>query len=502
MKKLVAFTTGAALVTLTACGGGSASDSGDGSLAFAAPLAQTTLDPDLLPISQMVSYLAPMYDTLTHLSGDETVEPRLATDWESGEDDEGPYLDLSLREGLEFDDGTRFTSATVAANITRSQELEGSTLAQLLAGVTVDETGELEVRIRNDSGVGALPRLLAGPAGMMISDQAISEGADLTATEAGIGPFDLDTVQPNRVTYTANAEYWDEDAAAVNTLEISYLADDAKLNAVRSGEIDITILPDDMVASAEAAGYGVRRSLGAENYTFSFNTEIAPFDDPQVREAVNIAIDRQAICDGVLAGSCTPTGQIMGAGTAAFDQDLGLDNFPHEVDRARQLIADAGAEGANVEIVTVAGNSVFEQLATAFQHQLQEIGLAANVLPLAPPQVVSRFTVDQNVAIAFGATGNAFDPSESLDRYVLPDGLYNPGGFTEDAVVDAAAEALRETDQDARTDMYRDISSMVGPESFLVPVLTPETAYVISESIDGWENPWAPSYPSFRGVSG
>lgn len=500
LKKLAVLTSGAALLALTACGG-AGSGSGDDTLTFASTFAHTTLDPDLLPLVHMAMYTAPMYDSLTHLSSDETVEPRLSTEWTSGSDEQGPFLDLTLREGLVFEDGTPFTSATVAANITRSQELDGSTSAPALAGVTVEEVNPTLARLRNEEGVGALPRILAGPAGMMISDQAISEAVDLTANPAGIGAFRLETNQPNRVVYTATPDYWDEGAAAVETLEISYLADDAKLNAVRSGEIDITLLPEEMVATAETSGYIVDRSLGGENYTFSLNTSMAPFDDPRVREAANMSINRTEICEGVLDGSCEPTGQFMSAGTTAYDENLGLSHFPFDVDRARQLVADAGAEGAGVDIVTVAGNQDFEQLATVLQHQLQEIGLSANVLPLAPPQVVSRFAVEQNVAIAFGATGNAFDPSESLQRYVLPGGLYNPGGYSDEAINEAAARALLETDQSTRTDIYREISGMVQPDSLLIPVLTPENAYVLSDQVTGWQTPWAPNFPSFRGVS-
>lgn len=505
MRKVGIVTAGAvAAMSLVACGanGDASGSSGDGTLTFASVFANATMDPDLMPIRQMALYTAPVYDSLTFLDGDETVQPMLATEWESGSDKSGPFLDLTLREGLKFDDGTPFTSETVAANIKRSQELEGSTNAAILAGVTVEEIDETHVRLRSERGVGALPRLLAGQAGMMISDKAIADQADLTETEAGIGAFELKSVQPNRVVYTASEGYWDDEAAAVDNLEIEYLADDAKLNAVRSGAVDVTILPDQMTQAAEDAGYGIERSLGAENYTFSFNTEIAPFDDPKVREAVNLAIDRQAICDGVFDGHCEPTGQFFGAGTDAYDADLGLDAFPYDPDRARQLVSDAGAEGAKVEIVTVAGNQAFEQLATAFQEQLGEIGLDASVDPIAPPQVVSRFGIDKDVAIAFGATGNAFDPSESLDRYAMPTGLYNPGQFEIPGMVDLAAEAMQETDQERRMELYREISALLEPSSYIVPVLTPETSYVIADHVEGWEAPWAPSFPTFRGVTG
>ncbi|GAB91373.1 putative oligopeptide ABC transporter substrate-binding protein [Gordonia rhizosphera NBRC 16068] len=502
MKRLfLAASAGALLLaSVTACSGPGTSR--DGTLTFAAPTAATTMDPDLLPLRQMSMYDTPVYDTLTALSHDETVQPRLATAWTSGKDAAGPYLDLTLRAGLKFPDGTPFTSRTVAANIARSQNLPKSTNRASLAGVQTQTLGDYKVRLHSANGVGALPRLFAGPTGMMISDKAIADKEDLSGQAAGIGPFTLKSVQPSRVVYAKTPGYWDPKAAAVDTLVIEYLADDAKLNAVRSGAIDVTILPNDMVKPAESAGYTVEQSLGAENYTFSINSAIKPFDDPRVREAVNLALDRARICTGLLHGNCEATGQIMGAGTTAFDPNLGLNKFPYDPERAKALVAEAGATGAHVDIATVAGNKTFEQLATILQQQLEAVGLKASVVPLAPPQVVSRFTQAKDIAIAFGATGNAFDPSESIERYVLPTGLYNPGKASVPGVAQLAAAAKMETDQTKRTEDYREISGMIDSSSFLIPVLTPKTAYVIAPYVTGWQMPWAPSFPDFRGVSG
>lgn len=503
MNRRMAIAAAAVLALTAACGpneGGAKAD--DGVLKVGAAFAQTTLDPALLPLRQMAMYTAPLYDSLTFLASDESVEPLLATEWTPGSDGKGPYLDMTLRSGLAFPDGTPFTSKTVSANVKRSQTLKGSTNAPQLAGVTVEERGTDEVRFRAKDGVGALPRVLAGTAGQMISDKAVASGADLTRTAAGIGPFTLERVQANRVVYAANDKYWDKKAAAARTLEIDYLADDAKLNAVRSGDLDVAILPEKMVKPAETAGYKIERSLGSENYVFSFNTAMKPFDDIRVRRAVNLALDRDAICKGLLDGKCAPNGQFFGAGTKAYAEDIGLKLVGFDLAKAKSLVTEAGAAGAKVEIVTVAGNQVFEQLATIVQEQLKKIGLEATVSAVAPPQVVSRFTAEKNVAMAFGATGNAFDPSDTLDRYGLAKGLYNPGGLKNAEVEKLAGDALRETDQAERMKIYQKISGAVTESMLNVPVLTPETAYVIAPGVTGWKAPWAPSFPSFRGVKG
>ncbi|WP_169809378.1 ABC transporter substrate-binding protein [Actinomadura chibensis] len=506
MRRRMAIAAAAALglaAATAACGPGeSGTKADDGVLKVGATFAQTTLDPARLPLRQMAMYTAPLYDSLTFLASDESVEPLLATEWRPGSDGKGPYLDMTLRDGLKFPDGTPFTSKTVAANVKRSQTLKGSTNAPQLAGVTVEERGTSEVRFRSAAGVGALPRVLSGSAGQMISDKAIADGADLTRAAAGIGPFTLQRVQANRVVYTATKGYWDQKAAAAGTLEIDYLADDAKLNAVRSGDLDVSILPEKMIKSAESAGYKIERSMGSENYVFSFNTAMKPFDDIRVRRAVNSALDREAICKGLLDGRCEPNGQFFGAGTKAYDKGVGLKLVPYDIEKAKSLVKEAGATGAKVEIVTVAGNQVFEQLATIVQEQLKAIGLTATVSAVAPPQVVSRFTAEKNVAMAFGATGNAFDPSDTLDRYGLAKGLYNPGGFKNAEVEKLAKSALRETDQAERMKIYQRISSLITEGMLYVPVLTPETAYVIAPGVSGWKAPWAPSFPSFRGVKG
>src|SRR5699024_12347904 len=171
MKKIGIASAVLTLGLTAACGGGPASSSEDGVVKFGAVLAHTTLDPDLLPLAQLSSYVSTLYDSLTLLAADEGVQPLLATEWETDEDDDGPYLDMTLREDLSFSDETPFTADTVIANVERSQEVEGSTNAGDLAGTTVEAIDTHQVRFRNEDGVGALPRLLAGTDGLMISDR-------------------------------------------------------------------------------------------------------------------------------------------------------------------------------------------------------------------------------------------------------------------------------------------------------------------------------------------
>lgn len=499
----------ATTLALSACsgttengGGAESAPEGDGKFVFAAPLAANTLDPDLMTVAQMAPYALTAYDSLLFLNPDETVSPLLAESYDFGEDDQGHYLELALQQGLTFEDGTEFTSRTVELNIERSQTIEGGTHQGVLGPVTVEVIDDYTVRLHHPDGVGHLPRMLSGHTGAMISDKAIEDGTDLTSTSAGIGPYKVESSEPNRVVYTQTENYWDPEAQGSESIEILYMADDAKLNAVRAGEVDVALLPPAMVSVGETAGYNIEIVTGAENYTFNFNTEMAPFDDPRVIEAMSLALDREAICDGLLDGYCEPNGQFFGAGTEAYDSEIGLSQAPYDMERAKQLIEEAGATGAKAEIVTVAGNQVFLQLAEVIQQQYNEAGLDITVSPVPPPQLVGRFTVEKNAAIAFGATGNSYDPWESVNRYGLPTGLYNPGGTVNDYLVEGAAAAMIETDQTKRNDIYREMSSKYIDSTHMVPVMTPQSLFAVAPHVEGWEDPWAPSFLSLRGVKG
>ncbi|TVR26644.1 MAG: hypothetical protein EA387_02355, partial [Nitriliruptor sp.] len=163
-----------------------------GSLVVGTSLTLNTADPDVLQNAGFTLLTNQLYDRLTQIDADGAAAPLLATSWEGGEDEEGPYLDMTLREGVTFSDGEPFDAESVAVNFERSQTLEGSQTALDVGGVTVEALSDLEIRLRKPDGVASLPLTLAGPAGAMISQEAIAEGRDISTDPAGIGMFVLE----------------------------------------------------------------------------------------------------------------------------------------------------------------------------------------------------------------------------------------------------------------------------------------------------------------------
>lgn len=511
MKKSLVVLSALALALTTACGaqpsqsgadqgGGDASGSKSGTLTFSWGQLPDTFDPDKLTLRQMVTYLRPVYDGLTNLTNEQVLEPMLATEWSQGSDEKGPYLDMTLRSGLNFDDGTPFTSKTVVLNIERSQKLQGSTNVFGLRGVTVEAVDPEHVRFRSALGVGYLPRLLSGPEGIMISDKAITDKLDLSTQTYGIGPFKVDSKQPNQVTYSKAKDYWDKDAAKVDKLVILQQSDDARLNALRSGSIDITVVPAKVAQTATAAGYKIEKSFDTGSSAFYLNTNLPPLNNPKVREALHLALDREGICKAVLAGSCKAHNQLFGVGAKEHDPNAD-GNVGNDIEKAKGLIQEAGAAGAEISVSVPAGNQIAEQTGAVFQQNIEALGMKAKIVPLTTAQLFARFAVEQNMHITFGGMGLFFDPSQTVAR-VLPDGGFNPGkNIVGEQIPGLLKQAQAESDPDRQTEIYRKISTSLSQEGYVIPIYTQEINWVVGKNVGGWNPAWAIVFPSFRGVS-
>lgn len=500
MRKLLALILAPLLVAvLGACGGaGGTSNSPGGALRMGISYAATTLDPDLLPIQQMWVYLDPVYDSLTTMAPDGQVKPLLASEWTAGEDGGTYYMDMKLQDGLVFPDGAPFNADTVVTNVHRSVELKGSKNSTWFEGITVEKLGEYEVRFSSKTGVGQLPSILAGPAGMMISQKAIAEKADLTKHPVGIGPYTVESVEPNRIAYKANDHYRNQNAVGADRLELVSMSDDAMLGAVLAGDVHIASLPFRMVETAANADFIDDIEPGNINMLWAVNATIEPFDDPRVREALSLALDRKSFCENVWDGQCTPASQFFGPRSPYYDDKAEV--LPFNLEQARELVEQAGATGTQFEIVVPAGIAQHVELATYAQGQWEKIGLKPKVTQLPPPQVVGRFTQEQNVAVTIGGAGLAFDPSVEMSRYVLASGLYNIGNAVRPEIEELAKQGLLETDQATRQEIYQKLSTLSVQDGLLIPIVCSHNVFVVSPDVLGWKQPWSRTFMTVRGV--
>ncbi|MEE2059216.1 ABC transporter substrate-binding protein [Rhodococcus artemisiae] len=325
----------AASLLLTACGGsgesnGSASAAGgridkDASLRYAWTTPPGNLDPHRSGnYSVDFNYLAPVYDRLTQtVSGPETA-PMLAESWEFAPD--GLSATFHLRSDATFHDGSPVNADAVVQSLNRARDPQQALVAQSFSMISdVVAVDEHTVRIDTNRPAADLPAVLSSTVGAIINPAALDSGVDLTIETAGSGPYVPTRIRlGDHISYERYDNYWAADAQNYKTLDILGIPDDnARLNAFRSGQLDAMLAKagqyDELEQLTTSSGLSMHSFPAATYYAIQLDIGQPGFEDPRVRQALNYAVDREAINSAFLNGQCEPTS--FGAVRSLSDAD-------------------------------------------------------------------------------------------------------------------------------------------------------------------------------------
>lgn len=461
---------------------------------FGDTLPIVTLDPHKATGGGYNVWLFPVYDRLVHVSPSGAAVPGLATDWSFSDD--GLTLTMNLREGVTFHDGEPFNAEAVKANLERGQTLEESTAKGDLGIITAIEVADdFTIELTLAAPNATAPLVLSERAGAIASPAAFDT---LDLQPVGTGMFRVTAFEPGvSATYERNDDYWEAGAAQVAGMEFTTIADSLqRANALKAGEIDATILEPVHVADVQAAGFTVDSAPNFVFYHMQLNRTRAGFDDVRVRQALNYAVDREALVEGLLLGfgevayQPFPPGS-LGHSTAADSV------YEYNPDRARELLAEAGQENLTFEIVTLNIPS-YVQIAEAVQAQLAEVGVTTTIVETT--NVSQTFYVDaagDSTVILW--TGRP-DPSMTVQQLFTDTGFSNPGRHTTPEVMELHNAAIAETNLDARAQLLEELSLQVTEDALDVILYFPTANLAYADNVSGFQN-WISGKLEFRGIS-
>lgn len=442
-SRLVALTAAAALL-LTGCatGTGTASSGTTTDLVWGWAL-PTSWDPVTSTAGWDTHALALVYDGLTQLDPDGNVVPGLAEKWEYSAD--GTAVTFTLREGLEFSDGSPIDAEAVKENLERGRDQADSTLAGQLRIVTgVDVVDDRNVTVHLDQADYQVPYLFAGKTGFIVNPKAFDDVTTLATQPEGSGPFELTEYVPNaHADLKKNDLYWNADHIFIDTFHVVPVADPATVVAgTQSGQYDVAIVPPSQVDAAEKAGLDVEKIRALTVRTIDVNNTVAPYDDPKVLQAISHATDRQALVDGAYFGQGTPNFQPFPEGYVAYDDSLD-DLYPYDVDAAKKLLAEAGhPDGIDITLGIQDADSA---IAEVLQAQWAKAGIRATLEVLAPN--VNNY-VTRTYPFVLDSYSGRQSPLQALEVLYGPEGLMNLGKNTPQELTDAI-DAARATPTDA-----------------------------------------------------
>ncbi|MEO8004536.1 MAG: ABC transporter substrate-binding protein, partial [Betaproteobacteria bacterium] len=293
---------------------------------------------------QETAFMLPVYDMLVRFDHNGDIVPSLATSWKFS--DNGATLTMQLRAGVKFTDGSDVNAAAVVRSLTRTRNDPNSLLAGQIGSIASAEAGGPSIVVihLNNPDANVLYRL-ATSAGMIVSAQALDKGVNLGATPVGSGPYRLVSSGPQGANFERNEDYFDKSANQFAKVSIVPIVDvTARLNALQTGQIDAGLFQSDqwpqidrMVKTGKFTVYSV---LGPNSLPLWLNTKVKPLDNPKVRLALAMAIDREAISQGILNGRCEPAAQPLQPGVIGHDPSLKA--YKRDVAKAKALLQEAG----------------------------------------------------------------------------------------------------------------------------------------------------------------
>ncbi|MFF7445827.1 MULTISPECIES: ABC transporter substrate-binding protein [unclassified Streptomyces] len=385
--------TGAAslgAVTLAGCGD-SGSGSGDGGnkgdgtpkrggrlrAAFAGGGASETLDPHLANLFADVARAKALYDKLADYGPDLSAQPRLADRWESNK-----TLDrwqVTLREAT-FHDGRPVTAKDVLYSYRRiadpKQAFRAKASLEPIDLKASRATGERSIEFVLKRPTAEFPNVLAAFGAYIVPENA----TDFDKKPIGSGPFRFVSFAPGRsAVFRRNDDYW-EGAPHLDELEFVVANEEsARVNALIGGQVEYAheLNPTTARAHEGKGQIEIVRLRGSAMQGFCMKTDRAPFDDKRVRQAFFLIADRKELVDGALSGAGEIGNDLFGKGYEYYAD--GLPQREQDLDKARTLLKQAGAENLKVTLDTSAVAAGFTEAASIFRDQAKKAGVTIDV---------------------------------------------------------------------------------------------------------------------------
>lgn len=428
-------TTLALSAVLAACGSStpSANTSGNQSAAvvIGTTSAPTSLDPAVGTSGGDYQYLYMIYARLINQDPKTgSPEPGLATSWKFTGTNNLTF-EMTLRQGVKFQDGTAFNAAAVKTSL--EHFISSGVLPDLASVKSIATPSTYSVVLTLSSQFSALPYILADRAGMIISPAALTKyGKDTGTHPVGAGPYTFVSETPNAsITLKQFTGYYQSGFARAGGITWQMYTDPVTMeNALRSGTINVAsgVPPTD--ASALKADNGISVSTGPSlSYTgFWLNTKLAPVNNQVVREAIQYAIDRNALAKVATDSVGKAAWEVVPPESPDYVQNP--PTYSYDPAKAKQLLAQAGySKGVSLTCIEPVGlgSMGYPTIVPFIQNELAAVGIHINFKSMSlPASVPAFFTNSGSQCYASGWSGRP-DPEMTLAAIVQTSSYFNAG---------------------------------------------------------------------------
>jgi peptide/nickel transport system substrate-binding protein len=418
-----------------------------------------TVDPAQQTTTTVQNVIDYGLQTLVAFDTQGKIEPLLATSWETSKD--GLTLTFKLRQGVKFHDGTPFNAEAVAFSLDRL--ISGKVKVPIGAGFrsmksieAVDPT-TVAVHLKHPD-PNLLPNLSTTMASILSPASATKEGNTPTniVRPVGTGPYQFTQwTKGSQVVYTRVDDYWGQ-KPYYKTVSFKIIPEaNSREAGLLAGQLDVVMNPPvtDLTSLSQNPAVKLLKAPSDRSIFIAINNTKPPFDNEKVRQALNYAVDKDAIIKNVMFDSVNPMDSAFPSSLTGYCK---VGAYKYDPAKAKQLLSEAGVKDLKVTLASPTGRYIQDiQFAQAISGYLRKVGIDANVRTMDWPSYVSAMQQKDGPfgMHVLGWAPGALDGPTQLQMFttatIPPKGL-NTSFFSDPTVDKLTAESALNLDAASR----------------------------------------------------
>jgi peptide/nickel transport system substrate-binding protein len=414
---------------------------------------------------------------------------RLALSW--GYLADGVTLEIKLRPGVKFHDGSDFGADDVVASVARYSDPTrpmGFFWAEQITGKVVDP---LTVDLTTKSGQAYAPLVNNLSWIHMMSADDIANEANLTAHMNGTGPFKFVSYENEEAKLVVNEKYWDK-VPQIKNVTYRYVADPStRLAALQSGEADLIERVDsDQIPTINAdSNLEIYKVNSNETKNLVFKWQVPPMQEVLIRQAISYAIDRETIVKDIMQGYGTVADSFVASTVWGYAPATGFPTFDPE--KAKTLLAEAGYPGGQglpelTYLTSVGFYPKTKEYGEVIVSNLADVGIKCKLVPMETASWLSAlYSPASGNMVDTGWMNVGPDPDITLSSLYKNPGLTTGGGSAE--INDALLSESRMVDPVKRAAYLKDVVyPMIANVMPQLPLFSSMLVYAKNTALQGF----------------
>ncbi|WP_404330019.1 ABC transporter substrate-binding protein [Mesobacillus maritimus] len=408
-----------------------------------------------------------VFEGLVDRTLDLEIQPGLAESWEYLDDQ---TLEFKLRQGVQFHNGEPFNADAVKFTFDRLLGEEGQKGPQYSNYTSIDSVevvDEFTVKFHLNTADPVLLTKLAGYGAVIVPPQYVQENDDefFNNNPVGTGPFKMTGYKRDQeIVLEKNPDYWKEGLPKLDKVTFKVIPEaSTRLAELQTGNIDVMKRVE--VAQAETvkeSSFLELIDVGTPTvFSLRFDPGQKPMDNKLVRQAINYAVDKQAIIDEILSG--------YGHQISTYQSELSFGNnpdlkpYPYDPEKAKELLAEAGvAEGTTLDVYIPGNDGNFKEITQAVAFYLEEVGLKMNINSVDNTTLISELVPNGKAGHMYrqGWGGWTLDFDNTAYLMYHEGEQWNPS-FKDEKVEELLAAQRATVDQEEREAIFMELTELL-----------------------------------------